>query len=69
MDDDAPDHDSGPFCRHWGSPCDCERMCTCGHPCPAHGLADDQCDECACATFTDNPDGPPQFASKPKRAP
>lgn len=74
MDDDAPDHDSGPFCRHWGDPYDCERLCTCGHACrrhcrdgnACHGDADEDAD-CACAAFTDDPDGPPPFASKPKR--
>ena len=30
--------DSGPFCRHWSDPIDCEIECArCGHACSSHG--------------------------------
>ena len=34
--------DSGPYCRHWDDPDNCDIRCkTCGHRCPGHGFADD----------------------------
>jgi hypothetical protein len=33
--DDVPD--SGPYCRHWDDPSDCETTCArCGHDCGDH---------------------------------
>lgn len=34
------DYDSGPFCRHWGDPADCEEVCVCGHSCTEHEFAE-----------------------------
>lgn len=57
MSDDADEtesdwsgYESGPFCKHWGDPSDCEEVCArCGHPCCAHGAGEcwrcDVCDE------------------------
>ena len=47
---------SGPFCRHWGDPVDCDVPCkTCGHHCTRHGLGDQEseCSEegCKCAAW------------------
>lgn len=33
---DLIDYDSGPFCRHWGDPGDCDELCSCGHKCCRH---------------------------------
>jgi hypothetical protein len=46
--------DSGPFCRHWGDPCDCEVLCKCGHKCWEHSIfGEGYCKECDCAHFED----------------
>ena len=38
---DWSDHESGPFCRHWGDPVDCEEVCAnCGHGCTRHAASD-----------------------------
>ena len=29
MTDDQCDYESGPFCRHWGDPSDCDVECEC----------------------------------------
>lgn len=45
-------YDTGPFCRHWAPPGDCEEKCaTCGHKCGEHGdgSEDEPCDHDACA--------------------
>ena len=50
--DDYPD--SGPFCRHWGDPGDCDEKCVaCGHICAVHDYYDDACKEegCLCTFF------------------
>jgi hypothetical protein len=48
--DDAWDnYESGPFCRHWGDPSDCDELClTCNHRCVDHGFSDSECNECDC---------------------
>jgi hypothetical protein len=59
-DDEAEDWNSGPFCRHWGDPSDCNEKCAaCGHWCSAHSQSDtlQDCRECDCAGFTDDPPG------------
>lgn len=55
-DDDSDDYpDSGPFCRHWYEPWDCELTCTaCGHKCGRHYY---ECDEpdCDCPAWVEPP--------------
>ena len=47
-DEDWENYESGPFCRHWGDPSDCDIRCAaCGHRCGIHG--DDSCDESGCS--------------------
>jgi hypothetical protein len=44
-------YESGPFCRHWGDPSDCDEECArCGHRCCRHGAesADFACMEEGC---------------------
>lgn len=42
-DDYDGDYESGPFCRHWADPSDCEVKCaTCGHGCTMHGYGYEQ---------------------------
>lgn len=52
---DWADYDSGPFCRHWHDPADCEELCaTCGHRCAQHGFGDGSdtaCSECECVSW------------------
>jgi len=54
-DDDWTEYESGPFCRHWYDPSDCEILCaTCGHRCCRHGYGDGcGCEEdgCACSDW------------------
>jgi len=39
--DDWQDYESGPFCRHFGDPTDCDEKCArCGKTCASH---DDEC--------------------------
>lgn len=49
------DGGSGPFCRHWSHPADCEHLCVCGHPCREHRsvdwLLECAADGCQCAGF------------------
>lgn len=46
------DYDTGPFCRHWGDPSDCDIECAhCGCRCPEHGQEEGDfecynCDNC-----------------------
>jgi hypothetical protein len=51
------EYDSGPFCRHWGDPSDCEEICTtCGHICTRHAwYAPSECNEegCSCVEYVD----------------
>lgn len=43
-DVDWDDYESGPFCRHWSDPGDCDELCAnCKHKC--HG---DECREDGC---------------------
>lgn len=46
---DWSDYDSGPFCRHWSDPADCDERCArCNHRCGRHafGDGDSECMEC-----------------------
>jgi hypothetical protein len=65
MTDDAPapeeeleEYVSGPYCRHWSDPSDCEIKCeNCGHLCGEHGRGghDPDCDVdgCNCKEWKD----------------
>lgn len=44
--------ESGPFCRHYSDPGDCEAVCSsCGHTCRNHYGATLSCDKCSCQGF------------------
>lgn len=50
-DRDWTDYESGPFCRHWSDPADCDKMCAgCGHGCTSHYFGDGEsaCADSAC---------------------
>lgn len=52
--EDTTDYNSGPYCRHWNDPADCDAVCgTCGHTCGQHvdalGCRDEHC---PCEDFT-----------------
>jgi hypothetical protein len=52
VEDDTEDswegYETGPFCRHFGDPADCDRPCErCGHACREHGAGVD--DEYPCS--------------------
>lgn len=58
-DDDSGVYDSGPFCRHWSDPADCDILCaTCGHRCHP----DEECyyigdlEDCRCPEWKDPPE-------------
>lgn len=53
-DVDREEWDSGPFCRHWSDPSDCNELCKCGHKCSEHAYGD-YCvvDDCTCDGFDD----------------
>lgn len=41
VSDDWSDYETGPFCRHWGDPADCDIPCgECEHRCTQHGATD-----------------------------
>jgi len=53
-EDTWEDYETGPFCRHWLDPYDCDEPCVCGHPCCRHSnYTDGSCNECDCEHFTD----------------
>ncbi len=50
-------YESGPFCRHWDDPSDCDIECAvCGHRCPRHECEDGDfsCLDCDCPAWTEN---------------
>ena len=54
-DDDETDwenYETGPFCRHYGDPVDCDDRCKrCGHACHKHGAGvedDEPCSHAGC---------------------
>jgi hypothetical protein len=59
MEDEYEGFETGPFCRHWSDPSECERKClTCGHACCKHGFgdgSDPECfeDGCQCQLWTE----------------
>ena len=52
---DWENYESGPFCRHWYDPAECEEKCAnCGHRCFSHGYGSDSgCNECDCQEWKD----------------
>ncbi len=44
---------SGPYCRHYYDPADCDELCPCGHTCSQHtgSWAPDPCSVCSCQQF------------------
>lgn len=59
-DDEQQEWDSGPYCRHWGDPIDCDKICVCGHECCKHNWYIEGCIECekagrTCVEFKDAP--------------
>jgi hypothetical protein len=48
---DFVDFETGPFCRHWSDPSDCDRQCKCGHECCHHFMS--SCNECDCSEYED----------------
>lgn len=52
------DYESGPFCRHYDNPIDCDIVCaTCGHGCVEHEVyVDTRCYECDCEEWVDGGD-------------
>ena len=51
------EYNSGPFCRHWSDPSDCEEVCLCDHRCGRHESdADDgACLDCDCSQWRERP--------------
>jgi hypothetical protein len=51
--------DSGPFCRHWSDPTDCEIACAnCTHLCGAHDQMEEgscSADACECPGWKEPP--------------
>ena len=48
------DHDTGPFCRHFSDPSDCEITCqACGHLCRNHGYGPEACGDCECPKWSE----------------
>lgn len=67
-ENDWSDYESGPFCRHWGDPADCDIPCgRCGHRCSQHGGGSCIVDECACDEFVDVEDYDPFSAAMPRK--
>lgn len=60
MSDDVIEEEpptSGPYCRHWREPGECDEKCArleCGHLCGVHG--DSGCDACACEEWVEPPE-------------
>lgn len=55
-DDDYPEYDTGPFCRHYFDPSDCDEVCAnCGHRCWEHCIgAETGCLECDCPAWVES---------------
>lgn len=44
-DNEGANYESGPFCRHWADPSDCDIICaTCGHGCARHDFPEYESD-------------------------
>lgn len=47
--------DTGPFCRHWSDPSDCDEICVnCGHGCTQHDIESGECMECDCTEWLED---------------
>ncbi len=56
-EDTWENYESGPFCRHWGDPSDCDTECAnCHHTCSQHYANDNDCRECDCSLWGDTDD-------------
>lgn len=54
QDEEDLEHDTGPFCRHYSDPSDCELDCVaCGCRCPFHDYANGECMDCDCRHYVD----------------
>lgn len=53
---DWEDYDSGPYCRHWSDPSDCEITCAnCGHHCQRHSIVEpSNCFDCKCNKWVES---------------
>ena len=55
--EDWDSYETGPFCRHWCVPSDCDVICArCGHKCTEHDVdTPSECivDGCECKSFED----------------
>lgn len=53
---DWSEYESGPFCRHWSDPWECENVCKCGHTCPEHSSCDNSCnvEGCDCQEWAES---------------
>jgi hypothetical protein len=57
QDDIDYDYDSGPFCRHWRDPADCNLLCkVCRHFCWQHSWYVNNCnvEGCSCEEYKDD---------------
>ena len=56
-DSGESEYNSGPFCRHWSDPADCDETCgCCGHRCVDHAFGDGAepaCSECDCEAWVE----------------
>jgi hypothetical protein len=68
-DEDWSNYETGPFCRHWGDPSDCDRKCVCGHTCVEHDFAEPgACMECDCKAFDEPEDEDEDGYGEPSEA-
>lgn len=75
MSDDSEEidwsaYESGPFCRHWGDPADCDIVCaSCGHRCTRHRAEDgeSECTDCECERWVE-PDEEAKVTEDPYKA-
>jgi len=48
------EYQTGPFCRHWSDPADCNIECAaCGHRCCRHDIDDNDCMDCGCKAWVE----------------
>lgn len=53
--DPFENYETGPFCRHFSDPADCDIKCaSCGHRCTQHDFeSPGPCDECECKAWAE----------------
>lgn len=61
MSEDWDEFDSGPFCRHWGDPSDCEETCAnCSHKRTEHDAEEGEsvcmAEDCECVEWVEEGD-------------